>query len=75
MTDNRYIPREPLVPGEFYYAADCPTTGKLLLFEIDESRGTQPYPPRGPVATCHHCQSLHRFSHTEVRSLLVPQTE
>ena len=58
------------VPGDSYFAAMCPTTGKVLLIDRDESRGMQPFKPELILILCHHCQTTHQFDGSQVSSLV-----
>ena len=71
---QQFIPQFSVVAGDYYYAVDCPTTGKPLLFEKDESRGTIPHQPGSLTISCHHCQTVHQIGHPVVRSLRAQRT-
>jgi hypothetical protein len=58
------------VVGESYFAAICPTTGKVLLLDRDESQGMQPFKPVLIHILCHHCQVNHQFDASQVSSLV-----
>jgi hypothetical protein len=58
------------VAGESYFAATCPTTGKVVLIDRDESRGMRPFQPELILILCHHCQSNHQFDGAQVSSLV-----
>jgi hypothetical protein len=58
------------VSGDSYFAGICPTTGKVLLIERDESRGMQAFNPVVIQILCHHCQTTHQFEGAQVSSLV-----
>lgn len=65
---HSYVPEFPVEPGKFYYAVDCPQTGKSLLFGEDESRGRKPHPAGPLIISCHHCQIVHQIDSPVIRS-------
>jgi hypothetical protein len=58
------------VAGESYFATICPTTGKVLLIDADDSRGMRPFRAELIEIVCHHCQSNHQVDGAQVSSLV-----
>jgi hypothetical protein len=61
-----------MTPGQFYFVADCPKTGKLIPIEHDPSHGKVPFDPNSAVVPvpCRHCQDWHEIPVGSVSSLL-----
>jgi hypothetical protein len=66
---NTYIPGVVQTKlGHWYFGAICPKTGEVLAIGVDESGGKKQFPPGRHPASCHHCQTVHRFPGSDIFS-------